>query len=71
MSETNQRIILAIGAHCGDMEVCCAAVLAKQKKLGDKIVFLHLTLGEGGNPKMSPKEYGAQKRREAEAAAKQ
>ena len=69
MSETNQRIILAIGAHCGDMEVCCAAVLAKQKKLGDKIVFLHLTLGEGGNPKMSPEEYGAQKRREAEAAA--
>lgn len=69
MSESKQRTILAIGAHCGDMEVTCAAVLAKQKKLGDRIVFLHLTLGEGGNPTMSPKEYGAQKRREAEAAA--
>ena len=69
MSSTSQRTILAIGAHCGDMEVTCAAVLAKQKKLGDKIVFLHLTLGEGGNPKMSPEMYGAQKRSEAKAAA--
>jgi len=70
MKEHTQRTFLAIGAHCGDMEVTCAAVLAKQKKLGDRIVFLHLTLGEGGNPKLSPNEYGAQKRREAEAAAK-
>jgi len=69
MSEKNQRTFLAIGAHCGDMEVTCAAVLAKQQQLGDRIVFLHLTLGEGGNPKMSPEEYGAQKRREAAAAA--
>lgn len=68
-NEKPQRIILAVGAHCGDMEVTCAAVLAKQKKLGDKIVFLHLTLGEGGNPKMSPEAYGAQKRAEAKAAA--
>jgi LmbE family N-acetylglucosaminyl deacetylase len=29
------------------------------------VVVLHLTLGEGGNPKLSPAEYGAQKRREA------
>jgi LmbE family N-acetylglucosaminyl deacetylase len=69
MSEQPQRTILAIGAHCGDMEVTCAAVLAKQKKLGDRIVFFHLTLGEGGNPKMSPEEYGAQKHREAMAAS--
>lgn len=69
MQQQSPKTILAIGAHCGDMEVTCAAVLAKQKKQGDRIVFLHLTLGEGGNPAMTPEEYGAQKRREATAAA--
>jgi LmbE family N-acetylglucosaminyl deacetylase len=64
------RTILAIGAHAGDMENTCAAVLAKQKKLGDRVVILHMTLGEGGNPKMSPENYGNQKRREAMDAAK-
>lgn len=65
-----QRTILAIGAHAGDMEVTSAAVLAKHKKLGDRVVLLHLTLGEGGNPKISAQAYGEQKRREALAAAK-
>ncbi len=60
-----QRTILAIGAHAGDMEIACGAVLAKQAQLGDRVVFLHLTLGEGGNPKMSAGKYGEQKRREA------
>jgi len=63
------RTILAIGAHAGDMELTAGAVLVKQHELGDSIVFLHLTLGEGGNPKMSPERYGEQKRREAQAAA--
>jgi N-acetylglucosamine malate deacetylase 1 len=44
-------------------------VLLKQRALGDSVVVLHLTLGEGGNPKMSSSEYGEQKRREARAAA--
>ncbi|MBI3006302.1 MAG: PIG-L family deacetylase [Ignavibacteriales bacterium] len=70
MQNQPQRTILAIGAHCGDMEVTCSAVLAKHKKQGDRIVILHLTLGEGGNPKLSPKAYGEQKRKEAEEAAK-
>ncbi len=65
-----QRIILAVGAHAGDMEVSCGAVLAKHAAKGDKVVLLHLTLGEGGNPKLSPKEYGEQKKREAQAIAK-
>jgi LmbE family N-acetylglucosaminyl deacetylase len=65
-----QRTILAIGAHAGDMEVTSAAVLAKHRKLGDRVVLLHLTLGEGGNPKISAQAYGEQKRREALAAAK-
>jgi len=61
-----KRTILAIGAHAGDMEISCGAVLAKHASMGDRIVFLHLTLGEGGNPKMSADKYGAQKRKEAE-----
>jgi LmbE family N-acetylglucosaminyl deacetylase len=60
--------ILAIGAHAGDVELTSGAVLLHQHLRGDRIVILHLTLGEGGNPKMSPAEYGAQKKREALAA---
>jgi LmbE family N-acetylglucosaminyl deacetylase len=70
MTQESQKTILAIGAHCGDVEVTCGAVLAKHSTLGDRITILHLTLGEGGNPKMPPQAYGEQKRREAEAAAK-
>ena len=57
--------ILAIGAHAGDVELSSGAVLLHQHLRGDRIVILHLTLGEGGNPKMSPADYGAQKKREA------
>lgn len=70
MAKESERTILAIGAHCGDIEVTCGAVLAKHRKLGDRVAILHLTLGEGGNPRMSPQAYGEQKQREAEAAAK-
>jgi LmbE family N-acetylglucosaminyl deacetylase len=62
------KTILAIGAHAGDMELTAGAVLIKQRKLGDRIVILQMTLGEGGNPRLSPDVYGAQKRREALAA---
>jgi N-acetylglucosamine malate deacetylase 1 len=65
-----QRTILAIGAHAADMELTAGALLAHQHLRGDRVVLLHLTLGEGGNPKMTPAEYGAQKRKEAEAVAK-
>jgi N-acetylglucosamine malate deacetylase 1 len=64
------RTILAVGAHAGDAEISAGAVLARQKRLGDRVVILHMSLGEGGNPKMPPKAYGEQKRREAEEAAK-
>lgn len=67
-AQTTPRTILAIGAHAGDMELTTGALLIKQHKAGDKVVILHMTLGEGGNPKMSPAAYGAQKRREALAA---
>ena len=64
-----QRTILAVGAHAGDIELTSGALLAKQRRLGDRVVILHLTLGEGGNPRLSPSQYGEQKRREAVAAA--
>lgn len=59
------RTILAIGAHAGDMELTTGAVLAGARQRGDRVVLLHLTLGEGGNPALSPAAYGDQKRREA------
>ncbi len=65
---TSARTILVIGAHAGDAEITSGALLIRQHKKGDRIVILHMTLGEGGNPKMSPAAYGAQKRREALAA---
>ena len=67
-AQTTPRVILAIGAHAGDMELTTGALLIKQHKAGDRVVILHMTLGEGGNPKMAPAAYGAQKRREALAA---
>jgi len=65
-----QHTVLAIGAHAADMELTAGPILAHQKLLGDRIVILHLTLGEAGNPKLAPAKYAEQKRREAEAAAK-
>ena len=64
------RTILAIGAHAGDMELTTGAALLSAHQRGDRVVLLHMTLGEGGNPKLSPAEYGAQKKREALAVAK-
>ena len=63
------RTILAIGAHAGDAELTSGLLLAKQRRLGDRTVILHLTLGEGGNPKLTPEVYGEQKHREAQAVA--
>ena len=65
-----ERTLLAIGAHAGDMENSAGAILARQRRLGDRVVILHLTLGEGGNPRLAPAAYGEQKKREALAAAK-
>lgn len=61
----SRRTILAIGAHAGDMELTTGAVLAGARARGDRVVLLHLTLGEGGNPALSPAAYGEQKHREA------
>ena len=63
--------ILAIGAHVGDMELTCGAVLASHALQGDRIVTVALTAGEKGNPPgMTPAEYRCQKVREAQEFAK-
>ncbi len=69
MSAPPSRTLLAVGAHAGDMELTAGAVLARHVRQGDRVVLLHLTLGEEGHPGMDPRSYGAQKRREAETAA--
>lgn len=63
-------LTLAIGAHCGDVEITSAGVLANQKKLGEDIAILHMTLGERGHKQMHPSEYAEQKRKEALAAGR-
>src|SRR5688572_26506861 len=65
LAQNPPRTILAIGAHAGDMELTAGQLLIKQRKKGDRVVLLHMTLGEGGNPRLSPAAYGQQKRREA------
>jgi LmbE family N-acetylglucosaminyl deacetylase len=67
-ASAQQRTILAIGAHAADMDLTAGAILAHQKKLGDRVVILHMTLGEAGNPNMPPAQYAEQKRREAIAS---
>ncbi len=63
------RCILAIGAHAADMEFTAGATLLKHVREGWTAHILHLTLGEKGSARLSAEENGAQKRREAEAAA--
>ena len=61
--------VLAVGAHCGDMEISAGMVIAKLARLGKRTVFLHLTPGEKGHKTLSPDAYANQKREEAKAAA--
>ena len=67
-ADAQTRTILAIGAHAGDMELTAGPLLIHQHKRGDRVVILQMTLGEGGNPRLSPAAYGSQKRTEALAA---
>ncbi|MFA4028463.1 MAG: hypothetical protein GDYSWBUE_000343 [Candidatus Fervidibacterota bacterium] len=62
--------IVAIGAHAADVEFMCGATLLKHAINGWDVHIVHMTLGEKGHAKLSPSEYGAQKRREAEEAAR-
>ena len=57
--------IMAIGAHAGDMEISCGAVLIKEARSGAEVHILHLSLGERGHPRRSPEDYARQKEEEA------
>lgn len=63
-------MVLAIGAHAGDMDLTCGAVLAQHVLNHDEVALVHLTLGEKGRPSMPVAEYAAQKREEAQAFAR-
>lgn len=65
-----RNCIVAVGAHAADVEFMCGATLLKHAINGWDVHIIHMTLGEKGHPKLSPCEYGAQKRTEAEEAAK-
>lgn len=60
-----QKRILAIGGHAGDMDLTAGAVIAKYTQSGHKATFLHLTPGEKGHPTLPPDEYAKQKVEEA------
>jgi LmbE family N-acetylglucosaminyl deacetylase len=64
-----EQRILAIGAHAGDIEISCGAVLIQEARLGAEVHLLHLTRGGRGHPHKSPAEYGRQKEDEARACA--
>jgi LmbE family N-acetylglucosaminyl deacetylase len=61
--------VLAVGAHCGDMEISAGMVIAKLARMGKRTVFLHLTPGEKGHKTLDADTYAAQKREEARRAA--
>ncbi|MCD6358127.1 MAG: PIG-L family deacetylase [Thermoproteales archaeon] len=62
--------LMVVGAHAGDAEVTCGGLIAKYARAGHEVVIVHMTLGERGHPRLSEEEYGEQKRREAEEAAR-
>ncbi len=62
--------VVAIGAHAADMEFTAGATLLKHARQGWDAHIVNLTLGEKGSARLSAGEYGAQKKREAEEAAR-
>src|SRR5438309_2365079 len=62
--------VLAIGGHAADMEFTAGALVAKYTRAGARAVFLHLTAGEMGHPRLSGEEYARQKVDEAARAAR-
>lgn len=62
--------LLVVGAHAFDAEVMAGGMAAARARQGCPVALLHLTLGEGGHSSKSLDEYRAQKRSEAQAAAR-
>jgi N-acetylglucosamine malate deacetylase 1 len=68
--ENKPKVIMAIGAHIGDMELTAGGVLATHAVKGDKIITVALTGGEKGNPPhLTVEAYRKQKEQEAKTFA--
>ncbi|SEQ68845.1 PIG-L deacetylase family protein [Piscibacillus halophilus] len=68
---TDSYHILAVGAHCGDLELQVGAIAHKYAKAGHRVTFLHMTAGEKGTPPdMGVETYRQQKIKESKEAAK-
>lgn len=61
--------LMVVGAHAGDAENMAGAIAAKYAMRGHRVVLVHMTLGERGNPKLSDEEYAKQKKAEAARVA--
>ena len=61
--------ILVMGAHIGDAEITGGLLATKYARAGHRVVMLHMTAGEKGNPRMDDQVYRAQRIKEAEASA--
>jgi LmbE family N-acetylglucosaminyl deacetylase len=57
--------LMIVGAHAGDAENMGGAIAAKYSKAGHKVILVHMSMGERGNPKLTDKEYYKMKKREA------
>lgn len=55
--------IMAIAAHPGDGMFTMGAAVAKQVHAGGSGVFLNMSLGEKGHPRIASKEYGEMQRK--------
>ena len=61
--------IMAVGAHCADVEVASGLLIAKYTMAGHKATIVHLSPGEKGHRTLPPEEYAKQKIAEAHKAA--
>ncbi|NGP46188.1 PIG-L family deacetylase [Bacillaceae bacterium SIJ1] len=65
-----RKHFVAVGAHCGDVEIQAGAIAHKYARAGWDVTFLHLTAGEKGNPQhVTVEDYRRQKIEEAEKVA--
>lgn len=60
---------MVVGAHAGDAELMAGGIACKVVENNGEAIFVHMSLGERGHPRLGPEEYGLQKRREAEMVA--
>src|SRR5690606_10278119 len=61
--------IMAVGAHCADVEVASGLLIAKYTMAGHKATIVHLSPGEKGPRARPPEEYAKQESQEAHKGA--